>query len=420
MSVYDYILSVTNSPSLFLIILIGITLSTAALNKLIFGTFVNGVFGVQFSFFFVASVVVHLYAIGAITESRLFHYLVVEVTVFFVLIFFYKRILERKKKELISSLDYYFNKHSATPAMVILLAILVNFLFVPWGGESRIEFQTNYWFSLLRPLITLFYPLLAFGFYVHLHNENKKLATLYLIIIILYSISAGSKASFLITLTIWFFVYRDIYNPNSLRMLKKYSSLALLTIIGAIINLTVLDVDLLKILERLISFGDAAIMLYQASDPTSACSNLSYFSLMHRGLARIFGDPSAVDIDTLFGFALSLEFYGENTFTGPNARVGPYVLCAFPNWSIILFLLMFTIYILMLNTLLTSKRLLMKTKKRLALSLPFVISSINGYMIDYNQGASDMTFIMLFFGFLVVYGIMMNASSPHRKNGDSA
>jgi len=379
-----------------------------------FGKFINGLFGMEFSLLFVASVVVHLYVINAIVGSRLIHYLLVEGSVFYLLIIFYKRILKRKN-EFRLSLDYFFNKYSSIPALIICLAIVVNVFFVPWNGDSRIGFQTNYWFSLLRPLITLFYPLLVIGFFVHLHNKNKKLAFFHLFLIILYSISAGSKASFLLALITWFLVYRDIYNPNSLGMLRDHWPLVVIGAFGAIINLAVLNVDLIKVIGRLISYGDAAIMLYQAHDPTLACSNLSYLALMHRGLARLFGDSGATNIDTLFGFALSIEFYGSNTFTGPNARLGPYVLCAFPGWSIILFALMFILYILMLNSLLTSKKLFMKKELRLALSLPFVISSINGYMVDYNKGASDMTFVVLFYGFLFIYSVMVLASKPHNN-----
>lgn len=404
-----------DSPTTFLAIFFSLICLIIFFNKIAFGKFLNGMIGTEFSLLFVASVVIHLYLSHLTTSEKLIQYLLVEGTIFISLAFFYKSII-RKRDYIRYCLDYFFEKHKFIPVIVIFIAITVNVLMVPWDGESRIEYQTNYWFTLLRPLITLFYPILVIGFFVHLQNECNRLAVLYLFVIILYSISAGSKASFLIALMIWFFVYRDIYNPNTSGILRKNIPLMLVASLGAIINLAVLDVDLLKVVERLISFGDSAIMLYQAQDPTLACTNLSYLSLMHRGLARVIGDPSAVNIDTLFGFALSIEFYGANTFTGPNARVGPYALCAFPGFSIILFALMFIIYLTMLNALLDFRRILIKTELRIALSLPFVISSINGFMTDYNQGASDISFIILLLIAFVIYSGMVQSCKTIYKN----
>lgn len=411
LSVSEYVISIIESPSLFVSIVLAMGMLFVLVNKLAFGKFINGLFGLEFSTLFVSSVIVHLYFIKAIVLTRLIHYFFIEGIVFTFIILFYKNILKRKN-EFKECLDFFFNKHSLIPIIVFCILIFVNLLSVPWNGESRIEFQTNYWFSFLRPLLTLFYPLLALGFYVHLHNNRNKMALGYLFLLIIYSVSSGSKASFLIALTAWFFVYRDIYNANSYERFKRNFYFIVLAILGAGINLAMLDIDMFGLYERLISFGDAAIMLYQANDPTLTCSSQSYFSLMYRGLARLFGDTSAMNIDTLFGYALSIDFYGENTFTGPNARLGPYVLCAFPGWSVILFMIMFLFYILILNGLLTAKKLFLKTEIRLALTIPFVISSINGYMIDYNQGVSDITFSIIFYGFMMLYSILLMGTKP--------
>ena len=115
------------------------------------------------------------------------------------------------------------------------------------------------------------------------------------------------------------------------------------------------------------------------------------------------GDPSAMDIDTLFGFALTIQELGVNTFTGPNGRLSAYALCNFSDERIVFGAVVVLGYLWLMRRLF--KRLL-KRPMLLALVYPFLVASLGGASQDFNLIMQDITiFVMLLLATLSLHSI---------------
>jgi len=182
---------------------------------------------------------------------------------------------------------------------------------------------------------------------------------------------------------------RDLSGPRT-HVLKAADRwrLVLLAVPLAMTALVRLEVTPADVVERFMLFGEATILVYFADEPTAACEGVSTVASMHRGVARLLGDESANDIDTLFGFALTKIHLGVNTMTGPNGRLSPYFLCNFPGANLALGWLIVLLY----RSLLLA--LYRRTRHRpllLAVVFPYVVTSLGLASQDFNLVMADIT-----------------------------
>ena len=175
--------------------------------------------------------------------------------------------------------------------------------------------------------------------------------------------------------------------------------------LAGFIALNRLNVSALDLVERFIKTGESTIMVYFSADPTEACKDVSLFAAVHRGIAKFFSDSSALNIDTLFGFALSTIDYGDHFFTGPNAQIGSYMLCNYSYFYNIIGIATILAYFSIVRVF--SNKVVYSKYNLPIILFPLVITSINAFAQDYYQGISDITLIfiisILFFIFMVVY-----------------
>ncbi len=244
----------------------------------------------------------------------------------------------------------------------------------------------------MKPLIQVATPLSYLGVFVLLLNpERKWLGYVLLTISILANIATGSKASFMLTLLFAYLAVRDLTAGQKIMMTKtERGIITIITILAALFALSQLAVNAQDLLNRFFLYGEANILTYFAPDPTAACSNVSLFASMHRGWARLLGDPSAQDIDTLFGFALTIQEVGVNTLTGPNARLSAYFLCNFPEAKFIFGLVVIVFYLALVKV--TFKKAV-KRPLISALYYPFMLTSLYGASQDFNLIMQDITIL---------------------------
>ncbi len=163
---------------------------------------------------------------------------------------------------------------------------------------------------------------------------------------------------------------------------------------AVIFALTRLDVASADIWDRFFLYGEATILTYFSDTPTAACANVSTFASMHRGWARLLGDATAQDIDTLFRYALNIERFGINTYTGQNGRLSAYIVCNFADERVIFCVLVILVYLGLMLLLL--KRLL-KRPTYLALVNPFLLTSLGGASQYFNLIMQDITILVILF-----------------------
>ena len=134
-------------------------------------------------------------------------------------------------------------------------------------------------------------------------------------------------------------------------------------------------------------------MVYASPNPTAACSGNSILANFHRGLGRVFGDESSLRFDTLYGIALSNIYYGEGSTTGPTARIGAYVYCAYPGYSVLLFILIVFAFILAARLI---GRICLHSGKLFSALGASILSSIFFALQDYNgmMSALSMLFVL--------------------------
>ncbi len=360
------------------------------LPKLLGLNFLNGMLNAQITLFFNILTMVGGLDADLIDSGRIVHFFVIEFGFLVAILLTYRWAL-RYRLHVLGALQRFFNGNGAyllTAFMGLLTAF--NFVEAPSDGSSRIEYMTQGWFSLLKPLIQIATPLSYLGVFMLLLNPRRKmLGYLLLVISILANVATGSKASFLLSLGFAYLAVRDLTAGQKIAMTKtERTVIVAFTGLAAVIALSHLAVDASDLLDRFFLYGEANILTYFSPDPTAACSNVSLFAAMHRGWARLLGDSSALDIDTLFGFALMIQETGVNTLTGPNARLSAYFLCNFPDARIVFGLIDVAFYLLLIRS---SFSQAVRHPKILAVFYPFMLASLYGASQDFNLIMQDIT-----------------------------
>lgn len=371
--------------------LLAITVLAIVLVPTLFGVkWLNGLLFAQITLIFNTITIIAGLSTAAIPVERGFHFFVVEFAFLLAMYAMYGRLIRHRAKVL-DALQCFFDGQGAIPFICFVALIAVfNFLVTPTDGTSRIEYMTGEWFSLLKPFIQLATPLSYLGVFILLLNKRRRrLGYVLLAIAVLSNVMTGSKASFAFSLFTAFLVLRDLSIDPKLQI-RRADKLKLSLFVAATVSLalTRLDVSAADVYDRFFLFGEANILTYFSDRPTAACENVSTFASMHRGWARLAGDPSATNIDTLFGFALTIEAVGVNTFTGPNARLSAYALCNFADERIVLCAIVVLAYLgLMLLVFLLSQ----SRPWLLAIVYPFFLVSLAGASQDFNLIMQDIT-----------------------------
>lgn len=358
--------------------------------------YLNGLLFSQITLFFNATTIISGLETEAVNIGRSLHFYLIEFS-FLTLIFLIYRYFINHRERFLVAIQMLFNGKWAFVVTTFGMAMVIfNFLLAPTDGSSRIAYMTVAWFSLVKPFIQIVTPLLYIGVFVLLMSSHRRwLGYTLLVISIVANIATGSKASFAISLTTAFLALRDIYGHTRLVIRRKE-----LLIISVLIGLAViyalarLEVSSADILDRFFLSGEATILTYFSDTPTAACVNVSTFASMHRGWARLLGDASAQDIDTLFGYALTIEHLGVNTFTGPNGRLSAYFLCNFPDERVVLGAIVVLVYFYLM--LLLFNRLI-KRPTQLAFLFPFIFTSLAGAAQDFNLIMQDITIFVILF-----------------------
>jgi hypothetical protein len=356
----------------------------------------NGLILSQITLFFTS-----LTTIGGLSSGRLsaqlgLHFFSIELLFCLATYALYSRLLFHRAKVL-AALNHFFNNNGAF--CVIAVSIIVaffNWLQAPTDGSSRIFYMTAAWFSMIKPLMGFVNSLSFLGVFILLLNRRRRwLGYLLMLVVILGSIMTGSKASFALNLFCSYLVLRDLYGDCRMQF-KQIDKILILSFISlsSIAALARLQVNFADLSGRFLLFGEANMLTYFSDYPTSSCDNVSIFSKIHRGWARLFGDASAIDIDTLFGFALMIKYFGVNPFTGPNARISAYALCNFQGFGILLFALLLLIYGLLMFAVF---RRFNYWPTGLVFFYPFCISSLNSASQDIYIIMQDITYLCILF-----------------------
>lgn len=371
--------------------------------------FFSGIFMAQFNFFFNVIPIISGSFLNLINYQEGFHFMIIEFSFFLMIVLFYKKILIYRI-EIKKSLDtFMYGTGSITIIVFMLFLAIFNFLIVPTDGSSRIGFQVDYWFSFFKPLIYVITPLSTLGVFILISNPfYKKRGFLLFFIIILGNILSGSKAGFIFSFFSAFLILRDLVG-NSGYILSKFHKVLIVFLSGIFVITTLfrLDVDTEHIIQRLFLTADATILVYFSDNPIAAGEGVSMFTKMHRGLARLAGDESANNIDTVFGYAVNIIHTGSNTLTGPNARISPYFRAYFQGMENLYGIIVVIIYFVLLFTIF---KFSYKFSFFLPFSFPYIVSSISIVSQDFNLLMMDITISTLFLIIIIGYSIL-----PKRK-----
>lgn len=306
----------------------------------------------------------------------------------------YRQLIKHRKRVMDALIALFSGQGGAWLTAFMFLVGVFNFLIVPTGGDSRIEYQTAVWFSALKPFIQVATPLAYFGAFVMLTLPKRRwLAMLLLLATVGGNVLTGSKASFMFSIVTAFLALRDlsVFDEWKLRSADRWK-LAMVAVPLALFALARQEVTPTSVADRFLLFGEATILTYFSDTPTEACRDVSTFASMHRGIARLLGDPSANDIDTLFGFALTKMNRGVNTFTGPNGRLSAYMICNFSGFRMVLGWFVIGVYFALLAWLL---RRTWKKPLHLAVVYPYVVTSFGLASQDFNLIMADITLALL-------------------------
>lgn len=390
--------------TLFAVTFVGI----AVIPKLFGVNLLNGLVLAQIMLLFNALPIIAGLSTDAISIERGIHFFGVEFVFLTVMYAIYSRLL-RKRVQIFAALNRFFDSSAAKMlvGMMVLIAVF-DFIVVPTDGSSRITYMTASWFSFVSPFIQLATSMAYFGVFLLLQNtRRRRLGYVLLMVAIIDSILTGSKASFAFGLLIAFLALRDL-SPDRMRI-RYGDKLKLFVLVGTmvVLALTRLNVSFADVGDRFFLYGEATILTYFSDKPTTACENVSTFASMHRGLARLAGDPSANDIDTLFGYALMIQATGVNTFTGPNARLSAYTLCNFPGERIVLCAIVVVVYLVLL---LAVFRRALARPMYLAVVYPFLLGSISSAAQDFNLIMQGITVFIL----LLIATIFLYAKPSHQ------
>ena len=352
----------------------------------------NGMLYAQITLFFTMLTMVGGVDADLVDAGRMVHFFVIEFGFLVAILLIYKSVL-RHRVFVLATLQRFFAGDGAYYLTFFMGALAVfNFIEAPTDGSSRIEYMTEAWFSLVKPLIQVATPLSYLGVFVLLLDPRRKwLGYVLLTISILANIATGSKASFLMTLLFAYLAVQDLTAGRKNTMTRtERGVIAAVTVMAALFALANLSVNSQDLLDRFFLYGEANILTYFSPDPTAACADVSLFASMHRGWARLLGDSSALNIDTLFGFALMIQEFGINTLTGPNARLSAYFLCNFPETKVIFGLIVVAFYLLLIKV--TFKKAI-RHPALSALFYPFMLTSLYGASQDFNLIMQDITIL---------------------------
>jgi hypothetical protein len=409
MSPIDYFLEVLENLFLlkiFFIVYIGILL----LNKWLFNKYFNGLLLLTFNSAIVFSVILDLFISKKITSEKLLFFIFSDLFIYLiVLVLYFFFIRYNNKEKTYSTLLFLNNKYFSLFAIWLLISLLINLNNVSWDGSSRIEFQTAQWYSIVRIITQIMTPITGLLVIFNLYERNYLKFSLLFLLVIAMSIATGSKSSFVLFFIEYFLIFRDISVVKFKIRNKTYFTISFILLLFSLFNFILLGVDLNGLFERIVHYAESTIMIFPASNPCKVCQDQSLLSLTHRGFARLFGDKSAVNIDSLFGFALSAEYYGANTFTGPNARIGSYTLCAFPGFKIFVMYFVFVLFISF--NLLLIKITSIKYKFLYITSILLFFHGIQQFILDYNTAMSDFTIILFILLFLFIKFIITKSPS---------
>lgn len=392
--------------------LLSITTLAIVLMPRLFGVkWLNGLLFAQITLFFNSISIIAGLSADAIPDERGIHFFAVEFAYLAIMYAVYKRLI-RQRAKVFDALQRFFDGHGAIPFVCFIALIAVfNFLVTPTDGSSRIEYMTGAWFSLLKPFIQLATPLSYLGVFILLLNKRRRrLGYTLFATVVLSNVMTGSKASFAFGLLTAFLALRDLSIDPKLQI-RKADKLKLSLFVAAAVSLalTRLEVSAADVSDRFFLFAEPTLLTYFSDRPTAACENVSTFASMHRGWARLAGDTSATNIDTLFGFALMIEATGVNTFTGPNARLSAYALCNFADERIMLCAIVVAAY---LGLLLLVFSLYLNRPGLLAIVYPFFLVSLAGASQDFNLIMQDITL----FGALLVSLVFIPASKRRLRH----
>lgn len=378
---------------------------------------IGGMVLLQIYFVFNTAIILFGCWSGEVAGARVLHFLAYELATLAGIYWLYRKIL-RHRTALLKQLE---RANSGTVSLCLLLfnAVLcaINFQYAAAPGASRIEFMTASWFSFFRPIMTVLLPL-GYFFPIYLLDRGRRLLPLLLLgSSVTANVLAGSKASFLYGVVCALLFYEDLKGAR-LKLSKTLSLFLFASLmLTAGLALARLNVTLADMAERFVRTGESTIMVYYSSDPRAAAAGLSTLAKIHRGGAKLLGDASAADIDTLFGFALSRVEYGAHNFTGPNAQISSYMLCNYAGWANLIGAASILAYLALVDWF--CRAFVFPGAAGKVFFLPFVVVSLNSFPQDYYQGMSDLTVIGLAALVLASAGVAAMAAK-HARSIDAA
>jgi hypothetical protein len=401
---------------LFLAGLIGIGLNYIFLKK-----YTSGLLFVQISFAFNTAIILFGWWNGNVTLFRVAHYFIYEMTVVVGVYWVYRQILKGRTKLFKGFQQLNINTVSA---ILVIYNIAISLMIIKYvignRGVSRIEYMQASWYSYVRPIIFILDPL-SYLFLIYLLDRGKRvLPMLILVSTVSASILGGSKASYLYGVLITLLFYRDLKGRPLVIPRALKSAFVIGLAFSALLTLVRLHEDMTSMAERFVLTGESTIEVYYSADPTAAASGVSTFAKIHRGVAKVLGDRSANDPDTLFGFALNIVEYGVNTFTGPNAAIPSYMLCNYPGWENLIGLASIFCYLAIITWF--YERFIYRRRQATprVIFLPFVVGCLTAFPQDYNYGMSCVTLICILSLSFAWISLAVAASQNARSIHDTA
>jgi hypothetical protein len=392
-------------------LLIALTLLAIAIMPRLFNlNYINGLIHQQIMLFFNATSIIAGLNSQAISVARGLHFYIIEFS-FLALTYAAYRYLLKYRALVLAAMQKFLNRKGTLfiIAIVAMMAVF-NYLLAPTDGSSRIAYMTEAWFSLVKPFIYIITPLSYFAVFILIPNRNRRcFGYILLLATVIANIATGSKASFSLGLITAYLAVRDLAGPARFKIRQQdFVKLALFVGATIIFALARLEVSIADIRDRFFLWGEATILTYFSDTPTAACAHVSTFASMHRGLARFLGDTSAQDINTLFGYALTIEELGVNTFTGPNARLSAYMLCNFSDERIAFGAFVILVYFLFMFFLF---RRIINRPAYIALIYPFFLTSLASASQDF---ALIMQAITVFSILLILTSLFSSVPSRHQ------
>lgn len=402
----DYARFYDISEWLALVLLIG---GLLFLNRCFGLRYFNALLLSQIILIFNAIPIIAGYASGYLPAERVIHFASTEAVLMITMCAVYAFIV----KQALANPELTGKFFTGTVLYILILSGLALAIFsyaiTPQDGTSRILYQTNYWYSVIKPFSALIIPLSYFAAFVVLMVHRRRVPAYSLLIIsVLGSIAAGSKGAFVTQALVAFLMVRDFGMTTRYRVGRADVALGVAGLAaGVALSLQRLRLNVADLWDRVMLYGEPTLLTYFAPDPTAACNSLSLFAKMHRGWARAFGDPGALNIDTLFGYAWTIQYVGVNTFTGPNARYSAYMACNFPDELTPFGLAMTGLYFLLLTT-----AIRWSTRKELffPVILSFSVFSLSTIGQDFNVLMQDINYLI---AFLVLMLVLPGRSEKH-------